>query len=108
MFGIAAIGALACSANGPTYSQGGIGVIPPTGTGGAAPANGGSGASGTSGSLHGGTWQFPNGGEYGRVGRRWLDWQLEGDDSAKTLFVGVDCELCTPPSMWVVKKKMLD
>lgn len=57
---------------------------------------------------HGGTWQFTNGGEFGRVGRRWLDWQLKGDATGKALFVGPDCELCKPPSMWVVKKKMLD
>jgi hypothetical protein len=57
---------------------------------------------------HGGTWQFRNGGEYGRVGLGWLNWQLKGDDNAKKMFVGPDCELCKPPSMWVVKKKMLD
>lgn len=57
---------------------------------------------------HGGTWQFRNGGEFGRVGLGWLNWQLKGDDTAKKMFVGPDCELCKPPSMWVVKKKMLD
>jgi hypothetical protein len=57
---------------------------------------------------HGGTWNAANGGEFGRVGLAWLNWQLKGDDSAKKMFVGADCELCKPPSMWMVKKKMLD
>jgi hypothetical protein len=51
---------------------------------------------------------LPNGGEFGRVGLGWLNWQLKGDANAKKMFVGADCELCKPPSMWVVKKKMLD
>lgn len=57
---------------------------------------------------HGGTWNFRNGGEFGRVGTAWLNWQLKGDQNAKKTFSGADCELCKPTSMWVVKKKMLD
>jgi hypothetical protein len=57
---------------------------------------------------HGGTWNSPNGGEFGRVGKAWLDWQLKGDMAASKLFSGADCELCKSPSMWTVKKKMLD
>jgi hypothetical protein len=57
---------------------------------------------------HGGTWNATNGGEFGRVGLAWLNWQMKGDETAKKLFVGADCELCKPPSKWTVKKKMLD
>ena len=57
---------------------------------------------------HGGSWTEVNGGEFGRVGLGWLNWQLKGDDTAKKMFVGADCDLCKPPSMWTVKKKMID
>jgi hypothetical protein len=57
---------------------------------------------------HGGTWNARNGGEFGRVGLAWLNWHLKGDMDAQKLFVGADCELCSPPSMWVVEKKMID
>jgi hypothetical protein len=42
---------------------------------------------------HGGTWNSPNGGEFGRVGKAWLDWQLKGDMAASKLFSGADCEI---------------
>jgi hypothetical protein len=57
---------------------------------------------------HGATWMETNAGEFGRVGLGWLKWQLNGDDTAKKLFVGADCELCKSPSKWTVKKKMID
>jgi hypothetical protein len=57
---------------------------------------------------HGGTWNAHNGGEFGRVGTAWLDWQLKGDMTAAKLFIGPDCELCQSGSMWDVQKKMLD
>jgi hypothetical protein len=57
---------------------------------------------------HGGTWNAHNGGEFGRVGTAWLNWQLKDDMAASKLFVGPDCELCKSPSMWTVEKKMLD
>jgi hypothetical protein len=57
---------------------------------------------------HGGTWNAPNGGEFGRVGLAWLNWHLRGDMMASKLFVGADCELCKAPSMWTVEKKMID
>jgi hypothetical protein len=57
---------------------------------------------------HGGTWNQANGGEFGRVGKGWLDWQLKGDMTASKMFVGPDCDLCKSPSMWTVKRKMLD
>ncbi|MBB4934916.1 hypothetical protein F4561_005810 [Lipingzhangella halophila] len=43
---------------------------------------------------HYGTFEEPNGGEYGRVGSEWLKWQLKGDDTARSEFVGSDCGLC--------------
>ena len=57
---------------------------------------------------HGATWMERNAGEFGRVGLGWLDWQLKGDATAEKMFVGADCELCKPPSDWVVEKKMID
>ena len=57
---------------------------------------------------HEATWTETNAGEFGRVGLGWLEWQLLGDDAAKKMFVGSDCELCKPPSMWTVQKKMID
>jgi hypothetical protein len=57
---------------------------------------------------HGATWGETNAGEFGRVGLAWLKWQLWGDSAAEKTFKGADCELCRPPSKWVIKKKMLD
>jgi dienelactone hydrolase len=50
---------------------------------------------------HDGTFGDVNGGEFGRVGVAWLDWQLKGDEDASRLFVGPDCGLCKDPD-WVV------
>ncbi|WP_435108625.1 alpha/beta hydrolase [Nocardiopsis synnemataformans] len=44
---------------------------------------------------HYGTFAEPNGGEYGRVGVAWLEWQLKGDQQARQEFVGEDCGLCS-------------
>jgi hypothetical protein len=57
---------------------------------------------------HAATWEEVNAGEFGRVALGWLQWKLQGDSMAQKMFAGADCELCTPPSMWVVKKKMMD
>jgi hypothetical protein len=57
---------------------------------------------------HAATWEEVNGGEFGRVALGWLQWKLQDDPMAQKMFAGADCELCTPPSMWVVKKKMMD
>ncbi len=43
---------------------------------------------------HFGTFEEPNGGEYGRVGAEWLKWQLKGESEAASEFVGSDCGLC--------------
>lgn len=53
---------------------------------------------------HGGTFEEPNGGEFGRVGVAWLKWQLMDDQAASALFAGVDCGLCTDPRWQVIKK----
>ncbi|WP_019818588.1 alpha/beta hydrolase [Saccharomonospora saliphila] len=54
---------------------------------------------------HYGTFAEPNGGEFGRVGVEWLDWQLKGELSARAQFVGADCGLCG--TEWDVQRKNL-
>ena len=54
---------------------------------------------------HGGTYDQPNGGEFGRVGTHWLKWQLKGDEESKAEFVGEDCGLCH--SDWDIQRKNL-
>nr|WP_295663122.1 hypothetical protein [Polymorphobacter sp.] len=53
---------------------------------------------------HGATFQLANGGEWGRVGVAWLDWQIKHDRAAAKTFVGPDCGLCTA-SGWTVSRK---
>ena len=47
---------------------------------------------------HGGTYDQPNGGEFGRVAVLYLKWRLKGDATAGGNFVGADCGLCR--SQW--------
>ncbi|MEU4399227.1 cellulose binding domain-containing protein [Micromonospora orduensis] len=54
---------------------------------------------------HGGTYDQPNGGEFGRVAVLYLTWRLKGDTSAGANFVGADCGLCR--SQWTVQQKNL-
>ncbi|MBQ1050596.1 cellulose binding domain-containing protein [Micromonospora sp. C51] len=54
---------------------------------------------------HGGTYDQPNGGEFGRVAVLYLKWRLKGDTTAGTNFVGTDCGLCR--SQWSVQQKNL-
>ncbi|MFJ6167829.1 cellulose binding domain-containing protein [Micromonospora orduensis] len=54
---------------------------------------------------HGGTYDQPNGGEFGRVAVLYLKWRLKGDTSAGANFVGADCGLCR--SQWTVQQKHL-
>jgi dienelactone hydrolase len=58
------------------------------------------------GTPHDGTFGETNGGDFGRVGVAWLNWQLKGDREAARLFTGPDCGLCRDPQ-WVVKQKNL-
>ncbi len=53
---------------------------------------------------HGGTYNQPNGGEFGKVAVAVLQWQLKGDREAGKMFVGADCGLCQDPK-WHVEKK---
>lgn len=54
---------------------------------------------------HGGTYDQPNGGEFGRVAVLYLKWRLKGDTTAGRNFVGADCGLCH--SQWTVQQKNL-
>ncbi|MEG3636662.1 cellulose binding domain-containing protein [Micromonospora palythoicola] len=54
---------------------------------------------------HGGTYDQPNGGEFGRVAVLYLKWRLKGDTTAGTNFVGANCGLCR--SQWSVQQKNL-
>lgn len=56
--------------------------------------------------VHDGTFGEHNGGDFGRVGVAWLNWQLKGGGTAAEMFVGPNCGLCTDPR-WVVKQKNL-
>ena len=47
-----------------------------------------------------------NGGEFGQIAVKWLDWQLKGDAAARAWFVGADCTLCRTEG-WVVRAKKL-
>ncbi len=53
---------------------------------------------------HGGTYNQPNGGEFGKVAVALLQWQLKGDQEAGKMFVGANCGLCQDPK-WHVQKK---
>jgi hypothetical protein len=55
---------------------------------------------------HGGTYDQPNGGEFGRVAVLYFQWRLKGDSTAGTAFVGPNCGLCTN-SQWTVQQKNL-
>lgn len=54
---------------------------------------------------HGGTFQMANGGDYGRIGAAWLDWQLKGSKAAGAMFAGTDCGLCKDKTWTVVRKQ---
>ncbi|NHO82043.1 cellulose binding domain-containing protein [Micromonospora sp. CMU55-4] len=54
---------------------------------------------------HGGTYDQPNGGEFGRVAVLYLKWRLKGDVGAGANFVGPDCGLCR--TQWTVQQKNL-
>jgi dienelactone hydrolase len=55
---------------------------------------------------HGGTYNQPNGGEFGKVAVAWLKWQLKGDETVKKMFSGPDCGLCKD-TKWEYKKKKM-
>jgi hypothetical protein len=55
---------------------------------------------------HGGTYNLPNGGEFGRVAVSWLKWQLKKDETAGKMFTGESCGLCKDEKWKFEKKKM--
>ncbi|MBB4614950.1 alpha/beta hydrolase [Novosphingobium taihuense] len=54
---------------------------------------------------HGGTFGLANGGDYGRIGAAWLDWQLKHKPAAGAMFTGPDCGLCKDKQWTVVRKQ---
>jgi hypothetical protein len=56
---------------------------------------------------HGGTFLKPNGGVYAKVALAWLNWQLKGDQTARAMFSGAKCGLCTEP-YWTVRQKQME
>jgi hypothetical protein len=55
---------------------------------------------------HGGTYNQPNGGEFGVVAGAWLKWQLKNDKEAGKMFTGSNCGLCARDK-WTFEKKMI-
>jgi len=55
---------------------------------------------------HGGTYNQPNGGEFGRVAVSWLKWTLKKDETAGKMFSGESCGLCKDDKWKFEKKKM--
>jgi hypothetical protein len=55
---------------------------------------------------HGGTYNQPNGGEFGKVAVAWLQWKLKGDETAGKMFMGPSCGLCKDTNWKLEKKKM--
>ena len=55
---------------------------------------------------HGGTYNEPNGGEFGKVAVSWLKWQIEGDQEAGKMFAGSACGLCNHAE-WKIEKKRI-
>ena len=55
---------------------------------------------------HGGTYNQPNGGEFGKVAVGMLQWQFKNDKEAAKMFVGANCGLCQDPQ-WHVSNKGL-
>ncbi len=55
---------------------------------------------------HGGTYNQPNGGEFGKVAVAWLQWTLKADETAGKMFTGASCDLCKNTNWKFEKKKM--
>ena len=55
---------------------------------------------------HGGTYNQPNGGEFGKVAGAWLKWKLKGDEAAGKMFSGASCGLCKDAN-WKFEKKRI-
>ena len=57
-------------------------------------------------SGHGGTYEHPYGGDYGRMVIDWLDWQLKGSKKAAKMFKGKKCKLLKREG-WSIEKNEL-
>lgn len=55
---------------------------------------------------HGGTYNQPNGGEFGKVAVAMPQWQFKNDQEAAKMFIGANCGLCQDPQ-WHVSNKGL-
>lgn len=55
---------------------------------------------------HGGTYNQPNGGEFGRIAVAWLQWRLKGDETAGKMFIGDSCGFCRDDKWKLEKKKI--
>ena len=56
--------------------------------------------------THLGTYRVADGGELAPIAIAWLDWQLQGNQTAAAMFIGESCGLCTN-AHWHVQKKNL-
>jgi dienelactone hydrolase len=56
---------------------------------------------------HGGTYNQPNGGEFGKVAVALLEWQFKGNQDAGKMFLGANCGLCQD-AKWHVEKKGIE
>jgi len=56
---------------------------------------------------HGGTYNQPNGGEFGKVAVAWLQWNLKKDETAGKMFTGSSCGLCKD-TKWKFEKKRME
>ncbi|MBN1568653.1 MAG: alpha/beta hydrolase [Acidobacteria bacterium] len=55
---------------------------------------------------HGGTYNQPNGGEFGKVAVAWLKWKMKADETAGKMFSGPSCGLCSDANWKLEKKKI--
>src|SRR5690606_28668164 len=55
---------------------------------------------------HGATYNQPGGGPFASGPLAWLKWQLQGDETARAMFVGEDCGFCSSDSGWALRRKL--
>lgn len=55
---------------------------------------------------HGATYNQPGGGPFASGPLAWLQWQLQGNESARSMFVGEDCGFCSPDSGWGLRTNL--
>jgi hypothetical protein len=57
--------------------------------------------------LEGATYNQPNGGPFVSGPLAWLQWQLQGDSTARAMFVGENCGFCSG-SEWSLRTHFPD